>query len=107
MDFQTGASEVGLDVSIFFVIDRNENSIAHAADLAGSLPNTRFIPIRNMAFGNSLEDWHAVETYKTIDHDREIVLPELSAEALGMLEHPEFHFDAFVAGNGMIIFLLS
>jgi len=99
IDFQTGANETGLDVSIFFLIDRKENSIANAVELAASLPDTRFVPVRNAAFGNVLEEWHTAEIFQKIAHEREILIPELSGEALGLLEHPEFHFDGFVAGH--------
>ena len=99
IDFQSGANETELDVSIFFLIDRKQNSIAHAAELAASLSGTRFIPVRNAAFGDVSEDWQTAEIFHKIPYERELLIPELSAEALGLLEHPEFHFDAFVAGR--------
>ena len=97
--FEEGAEEVGLDVSVFFLIDRTEASVATAAELARSLPKTRFVPVRNAAIGDALFEGATADLYHSIRFAREILLPELSSEALGMLEHPDFHFDAFVAGN--------
>lgn len=97
--FEEGARETGLDVSIFFMIDRTVASVAAAHTLAKSLASSRFIPVRNAAIGDALSEGNAADLYQFISRDREISLPALSAEALGMVEHPEFHFDRFVAGQ--------
>lgn len=97
--FEDGARETGLDVSIFYLIDRTAASIESAAELAASVPNTRFIPVRNAAIGDALDEGRMADIYHKIRVAKEINLPVLSAEALGMIEHPDFHFDVFVAGN--------
>ena len=99
IDFQTGAEECGLEVSIFFIIDRTEASIVAAAELCASLPRTRFIPVRNEAIGDALSVGKSADIFAGMRVDREIILPELSAEAQGMAEHVDFHFDSFIAGK--------
>ena len=97
--FEQGAEESGLDVSVFFLIDRTEASIEAAAALSASIPGTRFLTVRNSAIGDALGQGQATNIYHQMRIDREILLPQLSPEALGMLEHPDFHFDTFIAGK--------
>jgi len=99
IDYESGAEEVGLDLTVFFLIDRTEASIEAAAELSASLPKTRFITVRNSAIGDALEQGRSSDIYHQMRIDREVLLPQLSAEALGMLEHPDFHFDLFIAGK--------
>ena len=97
--FEEGAQETGLEISIFFLIDRHAESIRTAANLARSLPCARFIPVLNGAIGDALGEDNCADIYQSIQKDREILLPGLSAEGLGMIEHCDFHFDSFVAGR--------
>ncbi len=99
ISFEEGAADMGLNVSVFYMIDRTEASINRAEKLARSLQLARFIPIRNGAIGDVLDDWHMAKVYQSMRHEREIILPKISPSALAMLEHPEFHFDTFVAGR--------
>ncbi len=84
IDFQTGAEECGLEVSIFFIIDRTEASIVAAAELCASL---RAHPLHS---GSKRSDWRCTCQWEKVltflqgmRVDREIILPELSAEAQG------------------------
>ena len=97
--FEGGASEVGLDLTVFYLIDRTELSIENAANLSASIPHTRFIPVRNAAIGDALAIRKCADIYQKMRMEREILLPVLSPEALGMLEHPDFHFDTFISGK--------
>ena len=97
--YDAGAEEAGLDMTVFFLIDRTETSIQVAADLSAAIPHTRFLTVRNSAIGDALGEGRAADIYHKMRIDREILLPQLSAEALGMLEHPDFHFDTFIAGK--------
>ncbi|NKB52458.1 MAG: hypothetical protein GKR97_09575 [Rhizobiaceae bacterium] len=99
IDFESGAEEAGLDVTVFYLIDRTEASIEAAAELSASIPKTRFLTVRNSAIGDSLGQGRSSDIYHQMRIDREVLLPQLSAEALGMLEHPDFHFDTFIAGK--------
>ncbi|MEP1208655.1 MAG: hypothetical protein ABJM29_15105 [Rhizobiaceae bacterium] len=99
ISFELGAEQVGLDMSVFFLIDRTEASIQAAAELSAAIPGTRFQTVRNAAIGDALGIGRSSDIYHRMRIDREILLPELSAEALGMLEHPDFHFDSFIAGK--------
>jgi len=55
--------------------------------------------VRNRAIGDALDQGNMADVYQGMKFDREILLPVLSSESLGMLEHPDFHFDSFVAGR--------
>lgn len=99
IEFEAGAREAGIDVTVFFLIDRSAASIENAANLRKRIPDTRFVPVRNAAIGDALDQGNMADVYYGMKFDREILLPVLSAEALGLLEHPDFHFDSFVAGR--------
>jgi hypothetical protein len=99
IDFESGAQQVGLDVSVFFLIDRTQASIREAANLSASIPLTRFLTVRNSAIGDALAESNSADIYHQMRIDRELLLPRLSAEALGMLEHRDFHFDTFISGK--------
>ncbi|MEM8749607.1 MAG: hypothetical protein AAGF28_04855 [Pseudomonadota bacterium] len=94
-DFQAGADDAQLDTAIFFVLDRTEASLQSAASLRQSLPDTHFVLVRNPAIGDILSDPAIDDPFKILRPHRTITLPDLSGEALGMLEHPDFHFDRF------------
>lgn len=99
IDFETGAREVGLSVSVFYIIDRGPKSLETLLALAKSLPDTRFVPVRNAAFGDALDDPDLAQAYARLAMEREIALPELSGDALAMAGHVDFHFDTFIAGR--------
>ena len=99
IDFEAGAAELGFDNTVFFLIDRTAESIQAAASLRKRIPNTRFVPVRNQAIGDALDAPGMADLYHKMHCDREIMLPALSSETLGMIEHPDFHFDSFVAGH--------
>ena len=99
IDFEAGAEDAGIDNTVFYLIDRTVASVENAVSLHNRISRTRFVPVRNRAIGDALDVGRTADLYHSMRFDREILLPELSSETLGMLEHPEFHFDAFVAGR--------
>ena len=99
IEFEREAVLSHVDVAVYYLIDRTEASVATVAQLASNFPSTQFIPVRNAAIGDALDNPHVADVFRRMKKEREILLPELSAEALGMMEHPDFHFDQFVAGH--------
>jgi len=99
IQFEIGAQEAGIDNTVFFLIDRSVASIENAAALRKRIGQTRFVPVRNKAIGDALDEGNMADLYQRMHVEREILLPVLSSEALGLLEHPDFHFDSFVAGH--------
>lgn len=97
--FEQGALEAGIDVTVFYLIDRSVASVEAAVSLRKRISDTRFVPVRNSAIGDALDEGRTADHYHSMRFEREILLPELSAEALGLLEHVDFHFDGFVAGH--------
>ena len=95
--FETGAREAGLNVSVFFVLDRSRASLAAAATLRHRLRETDFVLVRVPAIGDVMAEPDLPDYFGTLRPSREITVPPLSPDALGMLEHPEFHFDTFVS----------
>ena len=98
IDFASGASEAGVSVYVLFIVDRVISSIECAVRLRSLLSDTKFVPVRNTAIGDALDAPGGSDLYSELG-EHEILLPELSGEALGYLEHPEFHFDSFLAGR--------
>ncbi|MEM9732006.1 MAG: hypothetical protein AAF903_00810 [Pseudomonadota bacterium] len=99
VDFEAGAAEAELSVSVFYILDRGEKSLVTLLDLARRLSSTRFVPVRNAAFGDALGNPDLAAAYARLAMEREIALPELSGDALAMAGHPDFHFDTFIAGR--------
>jgi len=97
--FAEGAREAGLDVTVFFVVDRTVRSVEALIALNETFGDLRVVPVLNRGVGYSVDEPDIAKAYQRQHFEREIVLPDLSPEALGMLEHPDFHFDAFIAGR--------
>lgn len=97
--FQEAAQERAIDAIIYFLIDRKPSSIEAALRLNRQLPSFRFVPVRNEVIGDALEEPQVIDVFNKIRAEREIMLPALTAEALGLLEHPGFQFDPFLAGH--------
>lgn len=107
IQFESGAEESGLDLTVFFLIDRTPDSIEAAVALSKSLSKTRFVTVRSSAIGDALSQGHCADIYHAMRKEREVLLPKLSSQALEMLEHPDFHFDQFLSGKyGHFPFLL-
>ena len=97
--FADGAREAGVDTTIYYLVDRHGSSVDHLLALRERLRGTTIVPVLNHALGDPLGDPHVHNSYSRAHFDRDIRLPDLSAESLGVLEHRDFHFDEFVAGR--------
>ena len=97
--FEDGVEEAGTMLRIFYVLDRDQASVDHAAELRTRFPRADFTTVRNGAIGDCLDDVQALATYQAMRLEREVLLPALSGVALGWLEEPSFHFDDFLAGR--------
>ena len=98
IDFASGASASGTSVVVLFIVDRVVSSIECAVALRSRLRGVTFVPVRNSAIGDALDAPGGSDLYNELG-EHEILLPDLSGEALGYLEHPDFHFDSFLAGR--------
>lgn len=99
IDFETGAAEAAIFCSVYFIIDRTNASLEAGYALSQSVQRTQFIPVRNSVIGDVLDQGQNGDLYHHMAQGRDMLLPALSGEALGMIEHPDFHFDAFVANR--------
>lgn len=97
--FDEGAREAGIDVTVYFIVDRSTSSISSARMVRSKLRCSEFVLVRNEAIGNLLHLPSAAENYARIPRDREIVLPALSAQARNYIEQPDFTFSGFIAGR--------
>ncbi|MEM1040126.1 MAG: hypothetical protein AAGI12_11745 [Pseudomonadota bacterium] len=97
--FVEGAREVGLDVTVFFVVDRTVRSVEALIALNETFRDLRVVPVLNTGIGHGINEPAIAKAFDRQHFERVITLPDLSADALGMMEHVDFHFDAFVAGR--------
>ncbi|MEL6968453.1 MAG: hypothetical protein AAGM04_13830 [Pseudomonadota bacterium] len=97
--FEHGAATVGLDVTVYFVVDRLVRSVEALLELNSTFRDWRIVPVLNNGIGHAADNPTIVADYTRANFRREILLPDLSPEALAMVEHPDFHFDQFVAGR--------
>ena len=99
ISFDSGAAESGLDITVFFILDRSMSSI-HAADrLRGRLGDSSLVLVQNGAVGSILHLPSAASEYSEIEKDRDIVLPKFSDTARNYVEDPNFSFARFIAGG--------
>ncbi len=97
--FGQAARDAGIDVTFYFLVDRSADSVEAAATLNRMVEGASFVPVRNGAIGDALDEPQTAHIYHALRFDREVMLPQLTPKGLGMIEHPDFHFDAFVAGR--------
>jgi hypothetical protein len=97
--FDTGAREVGIDVVVYFIVDRSLNSIHAAEQVRAKLRASELVLVHNEAIGNALNIPGAVEEYEDIEKDRDLVLPKLSEEARDLVETADFSFADFITGK--------
>lgn len=97
--FDEGAREAGIDVSVYFLLDRSTSSLQAARVVRSKLRCSEFVVVLNEAIGTLLHLTSVRENYQRIPKDREIALPRLSAEARAVFEQPGFSFADFVAGG--------
>lgn len=98
--FDKGASEAGLEITVYFIIDRTLDSVRSAQEIRALCGNVQFVPVINEAVGNVLVLPQAAVVYADIAKSREIILPRLSVEALNLTDRPDFSFADFMARNG-------
>lgn len=97
--FDEGAKQAGIGVVVFFLIDRQLQSLHAAEAIREKLRCSEFVLVLNEAIGNPLHIPEAATEFAEMDKDRDLVLPELSEEALAYVEMPGFSFARFIAGS--------
>ncbi len=93
------AERAGMEVVLFFVVDRALASIRHARELAAAHPAQRLFPVRNGFIGDLLDDEEASELYLDLYLKGELALPKLSPESMATVEGARFSFRDFSLGR--------
>ena len=94
--FERAATETGMGMAVFFILDRTLASIQNAVALRGQLASSRFVLVRNDAVGAFRAPVYGERELSQIDTDRQIRLPVLSTDVLDFVEDPEFNLTDFV-----------
>ncbi|MCG6857585.1 MAG: hypothetical protein LJE67_05920 [Salaquimonas sp.] len=97
--FDEGASEAGIAVTVFFIVDRSYSSVLAARGVHRKLRTSEFVTVINEAIGSPLEIPQAELAYRGIEKDREIVLPALSRAAREYVSQPGFTFSDFIVSE--------
>ena len=97
--FDEGARQSGIGVVVFFLIDRQLQSIQAAESIREKLRCSEFVLVLNEAIGSPLHIPEAAIEFEEMDKDRYLVLPELSEAAIEYTESPGFSFGSFIAGG--------
>ena len=98
--FDQGARGAGIEITVYFMIDRTVDSVRAAGEIRRQCGDVQFVPVINEAIGNVLVLPQAASLYSDISKAREITLPRLSIEALNLTDQPDFSFADFIARNG-------
>ena len=98
--FEHAAREAGLNLSIYFILDRAMTTMQSARRIGEMLHESDFVLVRNEAVGNVLTLPEAARIRAQIKNARDLSMPALSIEAANFIEKPEFTFAGFVARNG-------
>lgn len=98
INFAPKASDSRFPLTFFYILDRTPTSLNHLFALRESFPLCRVVPVRNSAIGDVLAIPDCFQLYTCAQFSDELILPSVSGELLGYLEHPSFHIDSFI-GN--------
>lgn len=98
--FGSAAADVGIDVTVYFFVDRTMSSVEALARLAHRFRHGDVVPVRNEMLGNILAVPRAASLYSQVKKLREIHLPRLSVDALNHIDAPHFTFADFISHNG-------
>lgn len=97
--FDEGAREAGIDIVVFFIVDRSMSSIHAAERLRQRIGGSEFVLVHNEAIGTLLHLPSAIQEYQGIEKDRDLVLPKFSDATRDFVENPDFSFASFIAGG--------
>ncbi len=98
-DFAAAARAHGIEVVIYYVVDKASGSLSAAENLRVGNPGTRFIIVWNEAFMPSVREGFATGLLNTLKKDGQLILPELAGNLLKPVEDPGFSFSNFVLAD--------
>lgn len=99
IDFEAGAAEAGVEITIHYIIDPSFPSVRTALDISKIAKNASFVPVRNLAIGDFLLVPGAEEIYEKIDFGSEITMPLLEPKLQAWIESPEFTWSGLLLGR--------
>ncbi len=97
--FDEGATQAGISVAVFFILDRTLDSIHAARAVRQKLRASEFITVINEAIGSPLVLPGGEDAIRHLARDREVTLPVLSAASRQIIEQPGFSFSDFIVGE--------
>ncbi len=100
ISFDQGCREIGVAITVYFVLDRTVTSVGAAREVRQKAGDVQFVPVINEAVGNVLILPQASAIFSSIEKSRVITLPRLGIEALNLTDRPDFSFSGFIASNG-------
>ena len=98
-DFSAAARAHGIEVVIYYVVDKASGSLSAGESIRVSNPGDRFIIVWNEAFMPSVREGFATGLLNTLKKDGQLILPKLAPNLLKPVEDPGFSFSNFVIAD--------
>jgi hypothetical protein len=98
-DFTAAARAHGIEIVIYYVVDKASGSLSAGETIRVENPGNRFIIVWNEAFMPSVREGFATGLLNTLKKDGQLVLPKLPPNLLKPVEDPGFSFSNFVLSD--------
>lgn len=98
-DFSAAARAHGIEIVIYYVVDKASGSLSAAETVRIANPGDRFIIVWNEAFMPSVREGFATGLLNTLKKDGQLILPRLAPNLLKPVEDPGFSFSNFVVSD--------
>lgn len=98
-DFSAAARAHGIEVVIYYVVDKAGGSLSAAEAIRVQNAGDRFIIVWNEAFMPSVREGFATGLLNTLKKDGQLILPKLAPNLLKPVEDPGFSFSNFVLAD--------
>jgi hypothetical protein len=98
-DFTAAARAHGIEIVIYYVVDKASGSLSAAETTRVENPGNRYIVVWNEAFMPSVREGFATGLLNTLKKDGQLIVPELAPNLLKPVEDPGFSFSNFVLSD--------
>ncbi|MFO0991443.1 MAG: hypothetical protein U1E67_05880 [Hyphomicrobiales bacterium] len=98
-DFSAAARAHGVEIVIYYVVDKASGSLSAAESIRVANSGDRFIIVWNEAFMPSVREGFATGLLNTLKKDGQLILPKLAPNLLKPVEDPGFSFSNFVLSD--------
>lgn len=98
-DFSAAARAHGIEVVIYYMVDKAGGSLSAAEAIRVQNAGDRFIIVWNEAFMPSVREGFATGLLNTLKKDGQLILPKLAPNLLKPVEDPGFSFSNFVLAD--------